>query len=359
MEGRHLKSLKRAAKRVLSPLLEATGLPDRRIAAQTGRPGTWTILTYHRIVDGPGLDPFALGMCVERRHFAAQLAYLSSHFTIETVASVAARIARGEPVASNTLSITIDDGYKDNIEVAAPMLLERGIPASIYVATGGLEDGALFWWDRVISAVNHTPRSDSVSSAEFGLPANGFALSLRASHRGATAEHLLETLWQMPHPEVLAAVERIERVLEPDRPATVLAPRMTPDDISRLAARGFEIGAHSVAHPNLTRLPSDEVALQMTRSRDRLAALTGSPVVGFAYPAGLTDANVTSLSRELGFGYALSSDTGVNRPSYEMYRLARIGPPDSPLADFKRALSRAMRFMPTRGLLPHEGTMAR
>jgi peptidoglycan/xylan/chitin deacetylase (PgdA/CDA1 family) len=359
MDGRHLKSLKRAAKQILSPLLDATGLPDRWIAAQSGRPGTWTILTYHRIVDGPGLDPFALGMCVGRRHFATQLDFLASRFTIETVASVAARIARGEPVSSNTLSITIDDGYKDNIEVAAPMLLQRGIPASIYVATGGLEDGAPFWWDRVISAVNHTPRTGSVASAEFGLPADDVALSLRASHRGATAEHLLETLWQLPHPEVLAAVERIERLLEPDRPATLLAPRMAPDDIARLAAQGFEIGAHSVAHPNLTRLPSDEVALQMTHSRDRLATLTGGPVVGFVYPAGLTDASVTSLARELGFGYALSSDTGVNRPSYDMYRLARIGPPDAPLADFKRALSRAMRFVPTRGLLPNEGMMVR
>lgn len=359
MDGRLVKSLKRAAKRVISPLLDASGWPDREIASRTGQPGTWTILTYHRIVDDPGLDPFALGMCVGRRHFAAQLDFLAGRFRIETVAAVSARIAGGEPIAPNTLSITIDDGYRDNIELAAPMLRERGIPASIYIATGGLEDGTPFWWDRVISAVHQTARTEPVTRAAFGLPDDGTALGLRAHQRGTTAERLLETLWRLPHAEVLDAVGRIERVLEPAGCATTLAPRMGPDDIARLASDGFEIGAHSVAHPNLTRLPADAIRLEMTRSRDRLSALVGGPIVGFAYPAGLTDAKVTTIARDSGFGYALSSDTGVNRPSYDMFRLARIGAPNAPLADFKRAFARAMRFAPTPGLLPHEGATAR
>jgi hypothetical protein len=54
------------------------------------------------------------------------------------------------------------------------------------------------------------------------------------------------------------------------------------------------------------------------------------------------DVRMQRLTRELGFTYAVSTESGVNRPGYEFSRLLRIGMPDAELPDFRRAVSGAL-----------------
>jgi peptidoglycan/xylan/chitin deacetylase (PgdA/CDA1 family) len=44
--------------------------------------------------------------------------------------------------------VTFDDGYRDNLEVAAPVLRRLGIPATIYVVTGVLDGSSTYHWYR-------------------------------------------------------------------------------------------------------------------------------------------------------------------------------------------------------------------
>jgi peptidoglycan/xylan/chitin deacetylase (PgdA/CDA1 family) len=49
--------------------------------------------------------------------------------------------------------VTFDDGYADNLDIAAPLLARHDVPATVFVATAGLEEGALFWWDELEALV--------------------------------------------------------------------------------------------------------------------------------------------------------------------------------------------------------------
>jgi hypothetical protein len=347
-------SFKGIAKRIGSPLLELTGQPDREIGRRAGAEDSWTILMYHRVIDDPRADPYRFGMCVRRRNFAEQLDVLASHFRIEPIGDVIARLRRGERVAPRTLSITFDDGYLDNAETAAPMLRARGIPASFYVTTGGLDTPEALWWDRVINAVDATRERGTVTGVELGVPAAGASLSLAPRARERTATALLDALWTLPHAQVLTALSRIEARLEPNRAADTFAPRMDSRGLARLAADGFEVGAHTVRHPNLVKLSPADVFAEADASRRTLQRITGTAVAGFAYPAGHFGTQTIELIRQAGFGYAVSVVSGVNGTEDDPYALRRISAPDAARAEFKVALARAMGRRPASVLPPRE-----
>ena len=47
------------------------------------------------------------------------------------------------------MAITFDDGYADNLQVAAPLLAERGLPATFFIVSGTIGSGREFWWDEL------------------------------------------------------------------------------------------------------------------------------------------------------------------------------------------------------------------
>lgn len=345
----------RIAKRIVSPLLDTLGLTERALARAAAPEGAWTVLMYHRVIEDPRLDPYGLGMCVGRARFAAQLEVLARHFRIEPVAAVVGRLRRGEAPAPRTLSLTFDDGYRDNAEQAVPMMRALGLPCSLYVCTGELDPPTALWWDRVLNAVEATGERGTLSGAELGLPCLTTALSFARGARRRAATALLDALWRQPHPEVLAAVTAIETRLAPRRAARDFAPRLNAAEIAALAGSDVEIGAHTVSHPNLTLLDTAALDAELTASRDTLQAITGTSVAGFAYPAGHADARVAARVRAAGYTYALGVEPGINLPGADLHALRRIGAPDAAAADFKRALARAMRHRPA----PGRGTTAR
>ena len=48
------------------------------------------------------------------------------------------RLERGT-LPANAAAVTFDDGYADNLSEASPRLLEAGVPATLFVATGFLD----------------------------------------------------------------------------------------------------------------------------------------------------------------------------------------------------------------------------
>jgi peptidoglycan/xylan/chitin deacetylase (PgdA/CDA1 family) len=93
--------------------------------------------------------------------------------------------------------------------------------------------------------------------------------------------------------------------------------------IRDLHRAGVEIGAHSVTHPWLTRLPLDEAASQILSSRARLEDAIGDRVRAFAYPYGALSAPLARVVRgqfAAGFGTRLAFAT----PASTLDQLERI-----------------------------------
>jgi peptidoglycan/xylan/chitin deacetylase (PgdA/CDA1 family) len=103
------------------------------------RRGDLTILLYHRV--GAGTGEVSLPVRTFRRH----LAHLGERQPVVSLDQALANGRRGGVV------LTFDDGYRDFTETVAPLLVEHGLPALLYLTTGyvaeegGLGGEALSW----------------------------------------------------------------------------------------------------------------------------------------------------------------------------------------------------------------------
>jgi peptidoglycan/xylan/chitin deacetylase (PgdA/CDA1 family) len=121
----------------------------RAVAASGGlrrlHAGRLVVLTFHRVrPDGEpdGKRPMR-NLEVTVSDFRRLLAGMRARY--EPLA-LGEWIARDEPPACASFAVTFDDGWADNFEQALPVLRELGIPATIFLATGAVEDRLPFWW---------------------------------------------------------------------------------------------------------------------------------------------------------------------------------------------------------------------
>jgi peptidoglycan/xylan/chitin deacetylase (PgdA/CDA1 family) len=98
---------------------------------------------------------------------------------------------------------------------------------------------------------------------------------------------------------------------------------MEEPELRELAAAGWELGAHTMTHPDLSTLDYDACRKEIEESRDALERIAGVAVQTFAYPFGRYGPAALAATRDAGFLAAVTTGSGRWEP-YEMTR-AMIG----------------------------------
>jgi peptidoglycan/xylan/chitin deacetylase (PgdA/CDA1 family) len=106
-----------------------------------------TIVAFHRVTDSLPPD----GLTCSASKFEAFCRFFQRHFTVVSLAEQVAASAAGKRMGG-TLSITFDDGYRDNYEIAMPILRKLGLPATFFVVTGFIESKIVPPWDADLPA---------------------------------------------------------------------------------------------------------------------------------------------------------------------------------------------------------------
>jgi peptidoglycan/xylan/chitin deacetylase (PgdA/CDA1 family) len=107
--------------------------------------GRLVVLTFHRVRPG-GEGPARRAMRtldVAVPDFRRILEWMSARYLPLAVEDW---LAGGARPAQPAFAVTFDDGWADNHEHAFPVLRELGIPATIFLATGAVEERTPFWW---------------------------------------------------------------------------------------------------------------------------------------------------------------------------------------------------------------------
>ena len=126
---------------------------------------------------------------------------------------------------------------------------------------------------------------------------------------------------------------------EDERRGQPLDPVMPAQVIKTLAGPLVTIGAHSLSHPRLSRLPRDEARREIVGAKAVLEELTGRQVTLFAFPYGDFDAETTRMCEDAGFAHAFSIIPEVVDPSRRGFLTGRVAvdPDDGALEFFLKS----------------------
>ena len=243
--------------------------------------GADTILTLHRFADpGRGVrgqDPAAL---------RSDLAYLRKHrYNLVGVDEVVRRFVDGSPGASSAIAFTVDDGYYDWFEVAAPIFAEFDCPVTVFLITDFIGGVLWNWWDKVAHAVAVTRRDGvriDAGGAEWVYRWNG------PEERERAASDIVRRLERVATEQKLELIRTLATLLEVDLPDRVPPgyAAMTWDNVRAAVKGGATFGAHTVTHPILAQCSEEHCRQEIEESWRRVRQETEGVVSVFAYPNG-------------------------------------------------------------------------
>ncbi len=297
----------------------------------TGR-GKLTILIYHRVhrvVDA--LFPGA----ADARRFDEQMSWIASALNVIALDEAIDRL-RQRRLPPRAASITFDDGYADNAEVALPILRRHGLSATFFVATGYL-DGGRMWNDTVIEVVRRAPDGD-LDLGALGL--GRFPVGTAASRRVAIDAIIARTKY-LPSDARRNTVDALAAMTNGELPGDLM---MRSEQVRELHRAGMGIGAHTVTHPILARIGDNEALAEIRDGRRSLESLIGEPVTLFAYPNGRPTQDYgaahVAMVRELGFAAAVSTSASAADATSDPFQLPRFTPWGQTSSRFALGLAR-------------------
>jgi peptidoglycan/xylan/chitin deacetylase (PgdA/CDA1 family) len=219
-------------------------------------------------------------------------------------------------------AFTFDDGYRDNLEFALPILEKHEVPFAQYIATSFPDRFGELWWvalERVVAKVERIV-------IEIGGNEHFFHCE-RAEQKRDAFEQIYGWLRSLKDENQLRAVVRdlcLRYGVDAMLPCKELC--MTWPEIGEMAkSKLATIGAHTVNHVMLKKWPREKAAEEMKRSREVIELSLGKPCEHFAYPVGdPTSAGPREfeLATEAGFKTAVTTRPGVLFPEHREHLMA-------------------------------------
>ena len=285
------------------------------------------VFAYHRIGNARG--PFFPGTPLA--WFERHCAFLARHYRVLPMVELARRSRNGEPVGDAT-AITFDDGYRDNLDVALPVLERHGLPATVFVTTSAMSADRPLWHDRVAHILERTRRD----SLELPVGEPALVVHLRTLEERLRAVTVVcRALKTIPEAEKAAAVEALRRDAGVTDYAALARDMLSWDDVRAMTGRGITFGAHTVNHPILTRVSRSEAKREIAEGKQVIEEQTGQPCLAFAYPNGTPadfDPGIVKLVAGEGFECAGSRGFEANPPAGDPFDLRRWTPNTEPVS---------------------------
>ena len=300
-------------------------LPDKMIERITNE--NLAIFLFHGVINQrTHLVRNYTGKHIQADLFATCMKRLSEFGNALSMDEVLYFCESGEALPPKAYAVTFDDGFENNISVAAPTLADFEIPAMIYITSSFVEGNLMSWIDCIENAVEMTTM-DKIkvewSNEEFLLH---------------TAENRIDFLTQIrlfvknkPDCDSNVFAEQLcnqlgfpERIKSND-PIDL---KMTWADVQKTnESEFFSIGGHSHTHPILSFLDDNQLAFELDTCLDLLREEAGVSPTHFSYPEGLSHCYSEKVIKELikrGVRCSPTAIDGINKTGTDPFHLFRI-----------------------------------
>lgn len=285
--------------------------------AYRGGPGArLPVLMYHRVL--PEADALQPGLHTAKG-VNVQFETLAKWFKVLPFDEAVALLREGR-LPPRAVSITFDDGYRDNHDVAFPLLRRHGLSATFYVATGFLDGGRMFN-DTALEAVRRAP-TGMLDLSHWGLAPLPIS---DAASRMLAVRQIVKAIKYFSFDQRQAFCQELARHTESPLPGDVM---MSSEQVVAMSRGGMAIGGHTSHHPILSKI-DDALAMQeIVGNREVIRGLTGRLPNTFAYPNGKPgldyEAKHVQMVRKAGYEAAASTATGVCDRHVDTFQVPRF-----------------------------------
>ena len=269
-------------------------------------------------------------------HLRRCLNYLADrNYTFISIEQLVLALINKQPFPARAVAFSIDDGYADQAEIAAPIFLEFDCPLTFFVITGMLDE-TLWPWDAQVAWIFETSPKPSLQAQVTG---QALSIELKDKHNTRLARR-----------EIQDAIRKMDAELVPNavrqhaRDAGTALPANAPPSYRpmtwgmarQLEDKGIQFAPHSVSHNILCRLGQASLDNEIRHSWQTLRKELTNPLKVFCYPSGRAidfgSREITALRRN-GFLGALSTTPGFvepgNNPDDQLFHLPRFALPES------------------------------
>lgn len=306
-------SLKYAAIRASFELLWLTGMPRlfRLLSRSRG-----VIFTLHRVLPAPPADfapnailqvqPDFLDYCLERLG-ELDIDIVSLDEALQRLASS----RKGRPF----VVLTFDDAYRDNLQHALPILRAHEAPFTLYVPTAFVDGVGQLWWQAIEDII---ARQEAVAFSEAGE--TEYVETRTLAQKQEAFDRLYWRMRKLPEPERLALLNDFTTAYGYDLHRQCRELIMDWQELRQFAGDPLcTIGAHTVHHYELAKLPFEQARNEMIQSVDIIEAQFGIRPKHFSYPLGgplSCGPREFELAAELGFRTAVTTRPGGLYPHH-------------------------------------------
>jgi peptidoglycan/xylan/chitin deacetylase (PgdA/CDA1 family) len=280
------------------------------------------VLPYHRVAPQP--DDLLLSP-VHPRVFEAQVAHVTRHYRVLPLDGALDQLFAGG-LPPRAAAITFDDGYRDNLQYAYPILKKYGAPATIFLATDFIGTGRLPPHDEIARAVNGA----RVGSARAEWKGRAVDLDLdSAAGRAAAIAVLTGWLRGSDSRETKALLSQVGEITRVD-PSGRAAPAMLSWDEARsMPGEIIAFGSHGRSHVACARLAPEELDAELRGARVTIERELRTRVRLFAYPFGKPEdvgPRAPEAARRAGYDYAVTTVGQLADRGSERFAVPRGGP---------------------------------
>jgi peptidoglycan/xylan/chitin deacetylase (PgdA/CDA1 family) len=209
--------------------------------------------------------------------FKRDIDVLLGRFRPISLEELIAHLLSNSELPRDAFLLTFDDGFREMHDVVAPILLEKGVPATFFITTGCIDNQNLAHHNKLSLLLEHIFKSENAALNE--------KVSLWLSRQGILGDDLkLRVLSIDYHQGHLA--EELAAVCEYDFEEYLATrkPYLTSEQIWWLLKQGFTIGSHSIDHPLYATLSVEEQLYQTRESLRFLEERFQLPYRAFAFP---------------------------------------------------------------------------
>lgn len=261
---------------------------------------------------------------IERDYFAAVLRTLKQTGTPVSMNDILNHRELGIPLPSRPFAVTFDDGFRNNLSVAAPVLVDEQVPATFYITTDFVERNRMSWIDRIEFAV------EQCVQAEVQLP-----WGPRRFRENEARRAFLSEIRQVVKRDLMIDAEKLATDIQAQLGVAItyssshpLDQKLDWSEVRALAAEPlFTVGGHGHSHAILASLGQKDLECELDTGMRLLKEKAAVHGPHYSYPEGMPNcysARVIEALRQRGIRCCPSAVDGVNDTTADLFHLKRV-----------------------------------